>query len=93
MPRKAQSTPEQEEKKEAVNAPADAEREQEKGIGATPEQEEKKEAVKVYNFTSKNSFLSCVALGVQFVSGKASTTNLEVAKALATIDGVELVEE
>lgn len=31
MPRKAQSTPEQEEKKEAVNAPADEKQEQEKG--------------------------------------------------------------
>ena len=30
MPRKAQSTPEQEEKKEAVNAPADEKQEQEK---------------------------------------------------------------
>ena len=53
MPRKAQSTPEQEEKKEAVNAPADEKQEQEKGTEAptegavspevTPEQEEKKE--------------------------------------------------
>lgn len=50
MPRKAQSTPEQEEKKEAVNAPADEKQEQEKGTEAptegavspevTPEQEE-----------------------------------------------------
>ena len=53
MSRKAQSTPEQEEKKEAVNAPADEKQEQEKGTEAptegtvssevTPEQEEKKE--------------------------------------------------
>ena len=47
---------------------------------------------KVYNFTSANKFLSCVALGVQFIDGKASTTNLAVARALAKIDGVTLVE-
>ena len=48
---------------------------------------------KVYNFTSDNKFLTCSALGVQFMDGKASTTNLEVAKALAKIDGVKLVED
>ena len=37
MPRKAQSTPEQEEKKEAVNAPADEKQEQEKGTEAHTE--------------------------------------------------------
>ena len=97
MPRKAQTAPEQENKKEAVNAPVDTEQEQEKGTEApiedTSEQENKKEAVKVYNFTSKNRFLSCVALGVQFIDGKASVTDLAVARALATFDGVELVEE
>lgn len=55
--------------------------------------EEKKAAAKVYKFTSDNKFLTCSALGVQFMGGKASTTNLEVAKALAKIDGVKLVEE
>ena len=54
--------------------------------------EEKKAAAKVYNFTSDNKFLTCSALGVQFMNGKASTINLEVAKALAKIDGVKLVE-
>jgi hypothetical protein len=48
---------------------------------------------KVYNFTSTNKYLSCVALKVQFIDGKASTTDLAVARALATIDGVKLVEE
>ena len=55
--------------------------------------EEQKEAKKVYRFTSVNPFLSCVSLGVQFVDGKATTDDLSVARALATIDGVELVEE
>ena len=48
---------------------------------------------KVYTFKSANKFLSCVALGVQFINGTASTTNLAVARALAKIDGVERVEE
>lgn len=52
-----------------------------------------KKAEKVYHFTSENKYLSCYALGVQFIGGKASTTNLAVAKALVKIDGVELVEE
>ena len=50
-------------------------------------------AEKVYTFKSANKFLSCVALGVQFINGTASTTNLAVARALAKIDGVERVEE
>ncbi len=53
----------------------------------------KTEGAKVYNFTSKKKFLTCAGLGVQFIDGKASTTNLEAAKALVKIDGVELVEE
>ena len=134
MPRKAQSTPEQEEKKEAVNAPADEKQEQEKGTEAptegavSPEQEEKKEAVnapadekqeqekgteaptegavspeqeekkedkpkKVYHFTSENPYLTVSAVGVYFSNGKASTDNLAVAKYLAGLEGVELVEE
>lgn len=72
------------------------------GVAAEPEvkqevqaeaKEEKKAAAKVYNFTSDNKFLTCSALGIQFMNGKASTTNLEVAKALAKIDGVKLVED
>ena len=47
--------------------------------------------VKVYKFASENKFLTVTSLGVQFVGGKASTTDLAVAKALATIDGVSLV--
>lgn len=109
MPRKAQSTPEQEEKKEAVNAPADEKQEQEKGTEApteaptegavspevTPEQEEKKEdkPKKVYHFTSENPYLTVSAVGVYFSDGKASTDNLAVAKYLAGLEGVELVEE
>lgn len=101
MPRKAQSTPEQEEKKEAVNAPADEKQEQEKGTEAptegavSPEQEEKKEdkPKKVYHFTSENPYLTVSAVGVYFSNGKASTDNLAVAKELAKIDGVQLVEE
>lgn len=49
--------------------------------------------VKVYRFISKSKFLTCAALGVQFINGKATTTNLEVAKELAKIDGVEIVED
>jgi hypothetical protein len=101
MPRKAQSTPEQEEKKEAVNAPADEKQEQEKGTEAptegavSPEQEEKKEdkPKKVYHFTSENPYLTVSAVGVYFSNGKASTDNLAVAKYLAGLEGVELVEE
>lgn len=101
MPRKAQSTPEQEEKKEAVNAPADEKQEQEKGTEAptesavSPEQEEKKEdkPKKVYHFTSENPYLTVPAVGVYFSNGKASTDNLAVAKYLAGLEGVELVEE
>ena len=48
---------------------------------------------KIYHFTSKKKFLTCAGLGVQFMNGKASTDNLEVARALAKIDGVELVED
>jgi hypothetical protein len=47
---------------------------------------------KVYRFTSTNKFLTCAALGVQFIDGMASTTNLAVARALAKIDSVTLVE-
>lgn len=101
MTRKAQSTPEQEEKKEAVNAPADEKQEQEKGTEAptegavSPEQEEKKEdkPKKVYHFTSENPYLTVSAVGVYFSNGKASTDNLAVAKYLAGLEGVELVEE
>ena len=48
---------------------------------------------KVYKFVSDNKYLTCASLGVQFVNGRAETTNLEVAKALATKSGVTLIEE
>lgn len=50
-------------------------------------------APKVYTFKSANKYLTCAHIGVQFIDGKATTENLEVAKALAKIEGVELVEE
>ena len=59
----------------------------------TPVGAGKKAKEKVYHFTSENKYLSCYALGVQFIDGKASTTNLAVAKALVNIAGVELVED
>lgn len=56
----------------------------------TPVQETKQDAVKVYKFTSVNPYLTVANLGVQFVAGKAETTNLNVARALSMIGGVEL---
>lgn len=50
------------------------------------------EGKKVYQFTSENKYLTVGAVGVQFVAGKAHTDNVEVAKVLATIEGVVLVE-
>jgi hypothetical protein len=50
-------------------------------------------AKKVYKFTSENKYLSCFALGIQFVNGVATTDNLAVAKELVKIKGVELIEE
>lgn len=48
---------------------------------------------KAYKFKSQNKFLTVSAVGVQFIDGVATTTNLEVAKYLATLDGVERVEK
>lgn len=59
----------------------------------TKAKETKGTTEKVYKFNSADKFLSCVALGVQFIDGTASTTNLAVARALAKIDGVTLVED
>lgn len=53
-----------------------------------PEVEEK-----AYKFVSSNKYLTVSSLGVQFVNGKATVTDLTVARALATIDGVTLVED
>lgn len=67
--------------------------EENKTAKAEQAKETKGTTEKVYRFKSANKFLSCVALGVQFINGTASTTNLEVARALAKIDGVTLVED
>ena len=48
---------------------------------------------KTYKFKSQNKFLTVSAVGVYFSNGKASTDNLAVAKYLAGLEGVELVEE
>lgn len=75
----------------------------EESVNVTPEdntQQENKEErenkapqAKVYNFISENKFLTVASLGIQFVSGKATTTSVEVARELVKIAGVELVEE
>ena len=60
---------------------------------ATPVQEEtKQEAVTVYKFKSENPYLTVANLGVQFVKGYAETTNLNVARALAKLGGVDLID-
>lgn len=59
--------------------------------GATPKAETPKG--KVYKFVSDNKFLTCSSVGVQFINGKAETSSLEVAKVLATLSGVTLVED
>lgn len=66
--------------------------------GGTQKEEKAKatttaKAEKVYKFTSENKFLTCSAVGVQFIDGKAETKSLEVAKVLVTLDGVKLIEE
>ena len=53
---------------------------------------ETKTKEKVYKFRSANKWLTCVALGVQFVNGFAEVKSPAVAKELAKISGVELVE-
>lgn len=62
-----------------------------KNQGATPGAEPPKG--KVYKFVSDNKFLTCSSVGVQFINGKAETSSLEVAKVLATLSGVTLVED
>lgn len=60
----------------------------------TPVQAERKqERAKVYKFTSVNPYLTVANLGIQFREGKAETSNLNVARALAKVGGVELVED
>ena len=58
-------------------------------VQETPVQEE----VKVYQFKSTNPYLTVAHLGIQFREGKAETTNIGIAKALAKFGGVELVED
>lgn len=48
---------------------------------------------KVYNFVCSNKYLTVASLGVQFINGKATVKDLSVARALATIDDVTLVED
>lgn len=55
----------------------------------TPAQEPKK----VYKFKSENPYLTVADLGIQFRGGVAETSNLNIARALAKVGGVELVEE
>ena len=62
-------------------------------VAEATEVAEVKEEAKVYKFKSENAFLTVSALGVQFMNGVATTTNLAVARALVKIDGVEMVEE
>ena len=64
--------------------------------GVTPKEETPKAETpkgKVYKFVSDNKFLTCSSVGVQFINGKAETSSLEVAKVLATLSGVTLVED
>ena len=58
----------------------------------TPAQETKQEKAKVYKFKSVNPYLTVANLGVQFRDGKAETTSLNVARALAKVGGVELID-
>ena len=55
---------------------------------------EKKETKKKdYKLVSSNKYLTVGSLNVQFIKGIYVTSDAQVAKALMTIDGVELVEE
>ena len=59
----------------------------------TPVQETKPDAVKVYRFKAENPYLTVANLGVQFRGGFAETANLNVARALVRVGGVEMLEE
>lgn len=61
--------------------------------GTTKGKGERKPKGKVYKFVSDNKFLTCSSVGVQFINGKAETSSLEVAKVLATLSGVTMVED
>ena len=64
-----------------------------KATEVTPEVTAEEKPTKVYKFISQNKFLTCTALGVQFMNGTAETTSVEVARELAKISGVQMVEE
>jgi hypothetical protein len=61
-------------------------------VQESPEKETPVQA-KLYKFKSENPFLTVAYLGIQFRDGVAETSNLNVAKALAKVGGVELVED
>lgn len=54
---------------------------------------EKATAKKTYKLRSQNKYLTVGSMGVQFMKGIYTTQDPEVAKALLTLDGVELDEE
>ena len=66
-----------------------------KKVTTTPEETimQEETPVKVYKFKAENPYLTVANLGIQFVHGKAETTNLNIARALARVGGVEMVEE
>lgn len=59
----------------------------------TPKTAETAPKKKVYKFVSENKSLTCAALGIQFVDGKAETDSLGIAKILNTLSGVTRVED
>ena len=87
--------PKQEVVQEVVQetAPEETAQVQEQAEDETTAKAEEPKQEKVYKFTSKNPYLTVASLGVQFIKGTATTKSLEVAKALARVHGVELVEE
>ena len=59
----------------------------------TTETKAQKSGAKVYRFRSAYPALTVASLGVQFVNGEAEVKDVAVARALATIDGVEHIED
>ena len=55
--------------------------------------EEKPTKKRKYKLRSGNKYLTVGSLGVQFIKGVYVTSDPEEAKALVTIDGVELDED
>lgn len=89
---KATNTAKADKAEDQVKAPQET-KENESGTQQEEKANTTAKAEKVYKFTSKNKFLTCSAVGVQFIDGAAETKSLEVAKVLATLDGVTLIEE